>query len=69
MKQKILRFGNALMITGALASGVVAVFSGPGDLWAQTTGTVTCWAESCSGNVCVRVQIECPKEPKVVTAT
>ncbi|HEX6036451.1 hypothetical protein [Longimicrobium sp.] len=57
------------MITGALASGVVAVFSGPGDLWAQTTGTVTCWAESCSGNVCVRVQIECPKEPKVVTAT
>lgn len=66
MKRSILRFGNAMVVAGALASGVLAVFSGPRDLWGQTTGTVTCWAESCEGNVCVRVQIECPKQIKVV---
>ena len=69
MKQKILHLGNALMVTLALGSGVFAVFSAPGDLWAQTTGTVTCWAESCEGNVCVRVKIECPTPIKVIPAT
>jgi hypothetical protein len=69
MKQSILRVGNALMVAGALGSGVFAVFSHPGDAWAQTGGSVTCWAESCSGNVCVRVQIECPKPVKIIPAT
>ncbi len=68
MKRSILRIGNALMVAGALASGVLAVFSAPRDVWAQT-GTVTCWMESCEGNVCVRVQIECPKPVKIVPVT
>lgn len=65
MKRRILQVGNTLMVALALGSGVVAVFSSPADLWAQT-GTVTCWAESCSGNVCVRVKIECPVPIKPV---
>lgn len=66
MKRRVLQFGNALLVALALGSGLVAVFSSPADLWAQTTGTVTCWAESCSGNVCVRVKIECPVPIKPV---
>jgi len=62
MNRRILRIGNALALAGVLGSGVLAVFSRPADARAQTgTGTVTCWAESCTGNVCVRVQIKCPK--------
>jgi hypothetical protein len=59
MTRNVLRIGNALAVALALGSGVMAAFSKPADARAQT-GTVTCWAESCSGNVCVRVQIECP---------
>jgi hypothetical protein len=66
MRPRILQFGNALLVAVALGIGVVAALSRPGDVWAQTTGTVTCWAESCSGNVCVRVKIECPVPIKPV---
>ena len=69
MKRSILRIGNALMVMLALGSGVLAVFSRPAGAWAQTETTVTCWAESCSGNVCVRVKIECPSPIKVVPTT
>ena len=64
MRRRILQFGNALVAL-ALGSGVAAALAGPRDAWAQT-GTITCWAESCSGNVCVRVQIECPPVVKPV---
>jgi hypothetical protein len=60
MNRRILRIGNAPALAVVLGSGVLAVFSRPADAWAQQ-GTVTCWAESCTGNVCVRVQIKCPK--------
>lgn len=70
MRQGILRIGNALMVAAALGFGVFAVFSGPGDLWAQTNETtIKCWLESCSGNTCVRVEIECPKPVKIVPTT
>lgn len=65
MRQRIIRFGNAMLVGLALASGTLAAFARPGDLRAQT-GTVTCWAESCSGNACVRVKIECPSPIKPV---
>lgn len=60
MNRRFLRIGNILALAAVLASGVLAVFSRPADGWAQD-GTVTCWAESCTGNVCVRVKIKCPK--------
>ena len=41
------------------ALGLAAVLYAPGTAAAQE-GTVTCWAESCEGNVCVRVKIACP---------
>ena len=66
MTNKILRIGNSVAVAAVLGFGAFAVFSRPVDAWAQA-GTVTCWAESCSGSVCVRVQIECPKTVKVVT--
>lgn len=70
MKRKILHVGNALMVTMALASGVLAVFSGPRTLGAQTgETTIKCWLESCTGNSCVRVEIECPKPIKIVPST
>ena len=28
----------------------------------ETKPDVKCWIESCTGNTCVRVQIQCPKE-------
>ncbi len=59
MGRNVIRVCNALAVAAALGSGVLAVFSKPADAWAQT-GEVKCWAESCSGNVCVKVQIECP---------
>ena len=59
MLRNVLRIGSAVAFA-ALGSGMLAMFSQPAR--AQTTGPVTCWAESCSGNVCVRVQIQCPKQ-------
>lgn len=59
MSRNVLRIGNAFAVAVALGSGVLAVFSKPADAWAQT-GEVKCWAESCVGNTCVKVQIECP---------
>lgn len=70
MKPRIFRLGSGLMVAAALSSGVAAVFSGPGDLWAQTSETtIKCWLESCTGNSCVRVEIECPKPVKIVPST
>jgi hypothetical protein len=33
----------------------------------ETKPDVKCWIESCTGNTCVRVQIQCPKEIIPVT--
>ena len=65
MNRNVLRIGNGLAVAVALGSGVVAALTKPADAWAQT-GEVKCWAESCSGNVCVKVQIECPSPIKPV---
>lgn len=32
----------------------------------EETPKIACWAETCQGTVCVRVQIECPEELKPV---
>lgn len=53
---------------GVLASALTGPMRFPAVASAQETKpAVTCWAESCSGNVCVRIQIECPKEIKPIT--
>jgi hypothetical protein len=57
MTRNVLRIGNALAVSVALGSGVLAVFSRPADAWAQE---VKCYAESCVNNTCVRTQIQCP---------
>jgi hypothetical protein len=59
MTRNVLRIGNALAVSVALGSGVLAVFSKPADAWAQE-GTIKCYAETCVNNTCVRTQIECP---------
>jgi hypothetical protein len=56
---------RAFLLAFPLAAGLAAVAYPSHSARAQT-GTVTCWAESCVGNVCVRVQIECPKPIVVI---
>ena len=61
MSRSAFRIGHAMAVAAALGSGVFAALARPTEAWSQT---VTCWAESCSGNVCVRIKIECPNPIK-----
>lgn len=61
MLRNVLRIGSAVAFA-ALGSGVLAMFSQPARAQTTEPPKVTCWAESCEGNVCVRIKIQCPKE-------
>lgn len=50
---------KSVAVLSVPAFGLATVLYTPRTAAAQT-GTVTCWAESCEGNVCVRVKIACP---------
>jgi len=61
------------MLARALATGVIVTGSAlllahdPRPEQAQEeTPKVTCWAETCQGTVCIRIQIQCPEELKPV---
>jgi len=64
-RDRIVRTACTSLVAWAALMGSVC-FSAPASSQ-ETKPTVTCWAESCSGNVCVRVQIECPREIKPVS--
>jgi hypothetical protein len=49
---------RALICGGSLAVIALGMAYTPESVNAQE---VTCWAESCVNNTCVRVQIQCPK--------
>lgn len=53
------RHGRTLIFGGSLASGALAMAHTPKAADAQE---VTCWAESCVNNTCVRVKIKCPTQ-------
>lgn len=67
MPRNILRrFERALTLSAVLGGGVLGLLSKPARAQTETPTPVTCWAESCTGNVCVRIQIQCPKQIIVV---
>ena len=60
------RYTRAFLLTFSIVAGTVAVAYDPRPAHGQT-GPVTCWAESCVENVCVRVKIKCPPVIEPVT--
>ena len=62
MLRNVVQIGSVLALAALLGSGVVAVCSQPARAQTTEPPKVTCWAESCEGNVCVRIKIQCPKE-------
>lgn len=65
MKDKLKRYARAIAFVSVPALGLATVLYTPRPAAAQD-GTVTCWAESCNGNTCVKVKIACPKPIVIV---
>lgn len=65
MKNRLKTYVRSAAVLSVPALGLATVLYTPRPAAAQT-GTVTCWAESCEGNVCVRVKIQCPKPIVVI---
>ena len=63
MKRNVLRrIGRVMALAVILGNGVLSVPSHPARAQTTEPSPVTCWAESCSGGVCVRIRIQCPKQ-------
>ena len=60
VKDRLKMYARSAAVLSVPALGLAAVLYSPRPAAAQD-GAVTCWAESCEGNVCVRVKIQCPK--------
>lgn len=57
MLQPVLRYGRGIIFGVVLAVGAIAAVYSPKVAVAQT---VTCWRETCEGDICVSIKIPCP---------